>query len=367
MGAFSRPWSKPFDGMAHRLDERRDQDYVDMDGPGHITFGAGRSGAFQFGMVQGSRTAGLPSRRATASSSLGTASTRHRAHGRGYARIAAGELQGHLYFHLGDDSAFAPCANQRRHASAQPQDERIPVLRIRRYRPPLRRQMAQLRSVTAEAAPPAINHYEWGGLKADPADWVRRYFDAFVYTANWCSCRLSLRLPLGTFRKAELKPFSAGGALTIEANCEHWIIDWSLDESEDYDRFGMEDGSGWMGRLAPLRDELLRGDLRPLYLGWLASAGEFDDDTLEPEPPTGLSDPTPAQQALIEFIEIDPDLLALPAGSPRAISDDSAQVAAIDTWLAGWSREEMAGVLKLIALGQGREAERHIRTAMRPG
>ena len=90
--------------------------------------------------------------------------------------------------------------------------------------------------------------------------------------------------------------------MTIEATCEHWIIDWSLDESEDYDRFGMEDGSGWMGRLAPLRDELLRGDLRPLYLGWLASAGEFDDDTLEPEPPTGLSDPTPAQQALTEFI-----------------------------------------------------------------
>lgn len=29
-----------------------DQDYVDMDGPGHITFGAGRSAAFQFGMVQ---------------------------------------------------------------------------------------------------------------------------------------------------------------------------------------------------------------------------------------------------------------------------------------------------------------------------
>lgn len=30
-----------------------DQDYVDMDGPGHITFDAGRSGAFQFGMAQG--------------------------------------------------------------------------------------------------------------------------------------------------------------------------------------------------------------------------------------------------------------------------------------------------------------------------
>jgi len=31
-------------------------------------------------------------------------------------------------------------------------------------------------------------YYEWGDLKADPADWMRRYFDAFVHSANWCSC-----------------------------------------------------------------------------------------------------------------------------------------------------------------------------------
>lgn len=148
-------------------------------------------------------------------------------------------------------------------------------------RPLTAAEMAQLRKVSTRgqvSASSFVNHYEWGGLKADPADWMRRYFDAFVYTANWCSCRLSLRLPLGTFRKAELKPFAAGGGLTTAATDEHWIIDWSLDESENYDRFGMEDGNGWMGRLAPLRDELLRGDLRPLYLGWLASVGEFDDD-----------------------------------------------------------------------------------------
>lgn len=210
-----------------------------------------------------------------------------------------------------------------------------------------------------------VNHYEWGGLKADPADWMRRYFDAFVYAANWCSCRLSLRLPLTTFRKKDLKPFDAGTALTIEASDEHWIINWSLNESENYDRFGMEDGSGWMGRLVPLRDELLRGDLRPLYLGWLASADEFDDDVLEPEPPAGLADLTPAQLALAEFIEIDPDLLAAAAAaSPRAATDDSAHAAAIDSWLAGWSREEMAAMLKLVALGQGREAERQIRTRL---
>ena len=189
-------------------------------------------------------------------------------------------------------------------------------------RPLTRTEMAELRAVStrAEISPAGfVNHYEWGDLKADPADWMRRYFDAFVYTANWCSCRLALRVPLATFRQAELKPYATKYALNIEAGGEHWIFDWALDESEDYDRFAMDDGSGWMRRLAPLRDELLRGDLRPLYLGWLAGAGggELRDDALEPEVPPGLSELSPAQQALAEFLEIDPDMLEIGRASCR--------------------------------------------------
>jgi len=238
--------------------------------------------------------------------------------------------------------------------------------------PLTRAEMAQLRAVSTRAEITAagfVNHYEWGGLKADPADWMRRYFDVFVYTANWCSCRLALRVPLTTFRKTELKPFATRHSLTIEASDEHWIIDWSLDESEDYDRFGMDEGTGWMRRLAPVRDELLRGDLRPLYLGWLAAAGELGDDAREPEVPPGLAKLSPAQQALVEFIEVNPDMLsAAAAGSARAPESDrdkegeEAQSARLDAWLGTWSREEMAAVLKLIARGQTPVAERQIRS-----
>ena len=66
-------------------------------------------------------------------------------------------------------------------------------------RPLTRAEMADLRAASTRAAiTPSgfVNHYEWGSLKADPAAWMRRYFDAFVYTAKWCSCRLSLRVPL---------------------------------------------------------------------------------------------------------------------------------------------------------------------------
>lgn len=232
-------------------------------------------------------------------------------------------------------------------------------------RPLTAAEMAQLRQASTRgqiSTSSFINHYEWGGLKADPADWMRRYFDAFVYTANWCSCRLTLRLPVATFRKAELKPFAAGHTLSIESSGECWIIDWSLDESENYDRFAIEEGSGWMSRLAPLRNELLRGDLRPLYLGWLGSAGRLDDDALEPEVPPGLAGLSPSQQALAEFIEVDPDLLAAAAsGSERAVKDESAPAADIDAWLAECSAGDMAAILKLIAQDQVREAERQVR------
>ncbi len=235
-------------------------------------------------------------------------------------------------------------------------------------RPLTRAEMAQLRAVStrAEITPSGlVNHYEWGNLKADPADWTRRYIDAFVYTANWCSCQLALRLPLATVRKAELKLFSVWNALSIEAEDGYWLIKWLLDESENHDRFATEDGSGWIRRLVPLRDELVRGDLRPLYLGWLAAAlrDELGDDALKPEVPPGLSELSPPQQALADFLEIDPDMLAAAiAGSGRVAQDDVAQLGHINAWLSEWSRDELAVVLKLIAQGQGQVAEGQIRS-----
>ena len=237
-------------------------------------------------------------------------------------------------------------------------------------------QMAELRAVSTRADITSRgfrNHYEWGDLKADPADWMRRYFDAFVYTANWCSCRLMLRLPRSAFQATELQDFSALPSLEIHATDTHWIVEWSLDDSGDYDRFAMDDGNGWMRRLAALRDELLCGDLRPLYLGWLAAAsssalGEDDDEAqgdqaLEPTPPPGLADLSPAQQALVEFLAVDRDLLAAAASASHAAAqaDDGQQDRDLDGWLAQWTPQEMAAVLKLMVQGQDQAALRQVR------
>ncbi|WP_049621307.1 hypothetical protein [Frateuria defendens] len=233
-------------------------------------------------------------------------------------------------------------------------------------RPLTRTEMAELRAVSTRAVitPTRFtNHYEWGDLKANPDDWMRRYFDAFVYLANWCTCQLSLRLPKADFCKAELQPFASRSTLSVNSSSTHWILHWTLDESEDDDRFATDDGSGWMRRLAPLRDELLRGDLRSLYLGWLAGANSLDDDALEPEVPPDLAELSSAQQALAEFLEIDPDLLEAArvgsTASPPLGGDEAQRMAA---WLDTWQAPNMKDVLKRIALGQGQEAERQVKS-----
>lgn len=235
-------------------------------------------------------------------------------------------------------------------------------------RPLTPQQMAELRqrSTRASITPTSfVNEYHWGDLKGDPTDWMVRYFDAFVYFANWCSCRLALRVPLSGFDQDALDAYTGEYAFTSTASASHWILDWNLNESENYERFGREGGEGWMGRLAPLRDELLRGDLRPLYLGWLAgvTAGEVDDSALEPPLPAGLGQLSAPQTALAEFLEIDPDLLAAAASASPALSADKHAATDRTEWLESVSHDQAKAWLGWLLEGRGQEAERQVKTA----
>ncbi len=209
-------------------------------------------------------------------------------------------------------------------------------------------QMAELRARSSRAVitPTSfVNECHWGNLKGDPTDWMRRYFDAHIYVANWYSCWLLLRVPKDAFDVKTLNAFATQPSFTVERTDRHWILSWELSEGQDDDRFGAEDGRGWMGRLAALRDELLRGDLRPLYLGWLAgvSAGEIDDAAVEPSPPPGLSRLTAVQRSLVEFLEIDGDLLAAAAAKRQAARESYLRTLADDfdrCWKAAHERAE---------------------------
>ena len=81
-----------------------DQEYVDMEIPGHITFESAEDGQFQFGLVQGQMDSRWQGQRVDFS--WHGFDENDEMSGRGYAEIEGSELHGHLYIHMGDDSAF---------------------------------------------------------------------------------------------------------------------------------------------------------------------------------------------------------------------------------------------------------------------
>jgi hypothetical protein len=232
-------------------------------------------------------------------------------------------------------------------------------------RPLSEEEMAYMREISSRGRITPVsfsNEYNWGNFKGDPKSLMRRFYDAHVYLANWGSAELMLRLPKEALERSAFHDFRVKGVLEVEATPTHWICFWNQSESESCDRFLEEDGSGWMARLAPLRQELMRGDLRSLYIGWLAAvaSGEVDEDEQEPEMPEGLTPFSAAQEALAEFLDVAPDLLA-GAGMDRPVTGETVDSGEIDSWMNSLSPDEMRHWVGKIIEGRGMEAEREVK------
>jgi hypothetical protein len=179
----------------------------------------------------------------------------------------------------------------------------------------------QLRAVSSRAditKRSFTNHYEWGDFSGDPAQFMERYFDLFLYLANWGSRRFSMRLAKRLVDTADLNRFFRGDEASLRVKGEHVIVDVMRDDiklDDDWD-----DGRGRLDELAPLRDAVLDGDLRVFYLAWLmgVEAGEVADEAREPLP--GIALLTPALETFADFFHLNADLVAAAAELPPAPS-----------------------------------------------
>lgn len=156
------------------------------------------------------------------------------------------------------------------------------------------------------------NHYEWGDFKGDPVQLMRRWFDLHLYLANWGTRELMMRLPARFLDQATLEPFlHAVDGVELRTLDDQVLVAFHQDGDESYEDW--DDGTGWLAALAPLREDLLSGDLRVFYLVWLSAVaqGRLPDDA--PEPLPGLAPLSGALDAFAEFFDIDADLVAVAA------------------------------------------------------
>jgi len=170
----------------------------------------------------------------------------------------------------------------------------------------------RLRNVSsrAEITPTSFaTHYHYGDFKGDTKEFLQRWFDIHLYLAVGGTRRLMIKLPARFAKRetAERMIDQCDFAELVDIG-ECCLLDiFPYDDGADYD--GSHDGPGLLDAMAPLRFELLSGDLRLPYLVWLAAADRdmFPEDVQEPLP--GIGPLTEGLETFGMFFGIDPDLV----------------------------------------------------------
>ena len=146
------------------------------------------------------------------------------------------------------------------------------------------------------------------------------------------------RLPCDLLDPDVVEGYCVGDQVSAWVTEEFVVLNFtSEDEAGDFDY----DAEALLSAIVGVRAELATGDLRPLYLVWLAAydawerdENAFDrdaDDDLEPPVPPGLGTLTAVQRALADFLRLDDDLLTIAAQTNpplEQIADDPGELAA---------------------------------------
>jgi hypothetical protein len=201
-------------------------------------------------------------------------------------------------------------------------------------RPLSKKEMAELRSYSTRAriTPTSfVNDYSWGNFKGDADVWMDKYFDVFLYIANWGTRILKLRLRDTQLSVKTARLFAVGERAAVRVKNGNVIFSSHSENEEGEDSVESE---GLLASIISVRSELGRGDLRALYLGWLlcAQSGELEPADLSPPVPPGLARLSGSLTSLAGFLRIDSALVraaAKPVAKSRTVADLMQNLAAV--------------------------------------
>lgn len=149
-------------------------------------------------------------------------------------------------------------------------------------RPLTEQELAEVGALSsrAEITPTSFkNVYHYGSFRGNPLKMMEKYFDFFVYVANWGTHRLMIRVPSWALDEKQLLPFIDGEVLSLHESGDNLIVIFDANEEAPGD---WVEGEGWLPSLRPVRDALLAGDLRPFYLGRLRARSKAQPRTTMP-------------------------------------------------------------------------------------
>ncbi len=216
------------------------------------------------------------------------------------------------------------------------------------------KEMQELRSYSTRAiiTPTSFsNEYSFGSFKGNPNAWMEKFFDGFVYLANWGTHKLQLALPAKLLSAETAGLYCGGEGASVRERTGKAILTLCSEEEPSGE---WVQGQGILSSLLPLRAELAQGDLRALYVGWLLNVqtGELDQKEIEPPVPPNLDDLSGPLSSLVDFLRIDRDLLAVAAEASSRQRTRPVQREDMGAWVAQLSAQEKNDLLVRLMTGE---------------
>lgn len=193
--------------------------------------------------------------------------------------------------------------------------------------------------------------YHYGSFRGDVDAMLRNGYDIYLTYSNYGTREIRMRLPNGLpFPKKVWSQYlclerfqwhpdkgSKGGILAVSPYLEdaHEAI-WEFDD--------------YLDAAAALREMLITGDLRALYVLWLcvASASRYeedDDNPTEPPVPHGLGSCSASASSLLGFFEADPLLVDAAATGVPDFNPTSTFAESANAWRATLSDSRRDAIL----------------------
>ncbi|EPJ46827.1 MAG: hypothetical protein OFPII_17560 [Osedax symbiont Rs1] len=169
-------------------------------------------------------------------------------------------------------------------------------------------QRSELRAISSRAQITNnrfMNEYHWGSLKATPSEMLQQYFDVGLYLSNFGCADFYIKIPQQAIPSKTLALFSLENVFSYHAYANHWILCFSLPECDDYLEPD-DDIYHKLEELTSIREELIKGDYRSLYIPIMAylthdNSAEIAIAKLD----LSLASYSTAQQSLIELLLVD--------------------------------------------------------------
>ncbi len=175
----------------------------------------------------------------------------------------------------------------------------------------------------------AVIEYNWGDFKHDPIQVLYKYFDGFLYWANWGSPRLAFRLPHGILPKNLIDDYDLEDFAKLTSHTDFDILDIHFGDLEAQDKWTEYE----LSSLIPIRNELIELDQRALYIMWLAGQcilEGYDNEVKEenytikvPPVPRRLGSLTSAQSVLADLLQVPQELLSAAAYHSKPVQSET--------------------------------------------